>query len=402
VFAQAAHVDLNATALTLPPGIDRETFLRDYWQKRPLLMRAALPDACFPLGADELAGLACESEFESRLILQHDASTWELRHGPFVEEDFGALPESHWTLLVQDVDKYLPEVAELIEAFDFVPTWRIDDIMISYASDQGGVGPHTDAYDVFLMQAVGRRRWRLSYRKYADDDLIPGLEQRILSHFDSDEDWVLEPGDVLYLPPGIAHWGTAEGECMTYSLGFRSPSQQEIASDWFQHLVALTSQRRLDDPQDLSPDSLAELTAGGFANAARLIDALPTTGSREFRIWLGRYLTEPKPQFHILPPDEPWDDAALLSWLANGRALVRHPFARLVWASTGTTEVAIFYQGEERLLPASLTAGVRLLAERRRLSAGDLGGMLDNSPETRALVVELLNEGVLEADGDDR
>ena len=201
--------------LRLPQGLDGETFLRDYWQKQPLLMPAALPTQSFTLTPDELAGLACEPQFESRLILEDEEGLWEVRQGPFAEADFAALPESHWTLLVQDVDKYVSDTVSLIEAFDVVPDWRIDDVMISYATDRGGVGPHSDAYDVFLMQASGRRRWRISDRHYAESDLLPGIDQRILARFHTAQEWVLEPGDVLYLPPGVAHWGTAEGPCMT-------------------------------------------------------------------------------------------------------------------------------------------------------------------------------------------
>lgn len=388
-------------SLNLPDGIDRASFLRDYWQKRPLLMRSAIPPEAFPLAPDELAGLACEKEFESRLIVQQGDTAWDLRHGPFRERDFARLPETHWTLLVQDVDKFLPDVARLIDRFDFVPGWRIDDIMISYAADQGGVGPHTDAYDVFLMQGLGRRRWRLSYRDYTDDDLLPGLEQRILAHFDIDEDWVLEPGDVLYLPPGIAHWGIAEGECMTYSLGFRSPSQQELASDWFQHLVSLTSSRRLDDPADIRPDSLAELTPGCFSDAAALLDTLPTTASTTFRLWLGEHLTEPKPQFQVLPPDEGWAAKDLHAWLASGRELHRHPFARLAWAQLSADEVALFCQGETLHVAAECAGLVRYLAESRHLPAARLAALTAGSAAAVTLVLTLLNSGILEPEGTD-
>lgn len=382
--------------LKLPAGIDRACFLRDYWQRRPLLMRAALPADVFELAPDELAGLACEAEFESRLIVERESSARELRHGPFDDADFAGLPATRWTLLVQDVDKFIPQVARLIEAFDFVPSWRVDDIMISYATDQGGVGPHMDAYDVFLMQALGKRRWRLSYREYTDDDLVPGLEQRILATFDTDEEWVLAPGDVLYLPPGVAHWGIAEGDCMTYSLGFRAPSQQEIAADWFQHLVGLTAGRRLEDPHDLRLDSLAELTQGVARNAAQLLADLPSTDSREFRIWLGEYLTEAKPQFQILPPDEAWDADRLRDWLADGRNLTRHPFARMAWMPLADGQVALFCQGQSRLLPAGLQEAVRLVAEQRTLAASAFERL--SATEVVQMLLALLNEGILEAE----
>jgi len=381
-------------AMRLPPGIDRATFVRDYWQKQPLLLRAAMPPSAFTLSADELAGLACEEGIESRLLIQTAADAWQVRHGPFDADDFAALPEHDWTLLVQDGDKYVTPVGHLMDAFDFVPGWRVDDIMVSYAADRGGVGPHTDAYDVFLMQAHGSRRWRLSYETYTDDDLVPGLEQRILSRFRVDEDWVLHPGDVLYLPPGIAHWGTAEGDCMTYSLGFRSPSQQELAADWFQYRVGLAGEHRLADPDDLSIDSPGEITAGAVAAARQLLDALPDTGSAAFGTWLGRHFTEPKPQFQIPPPDDTWDRPRLTRHLDAQQPLQRHPFARISWM-TASDKVLLFVQGEAMTLPDSCRPLAAYLSQHRRLADDALAQMLANA-DAEALLLRLLNDGILE------
>ena len=380
----------------LPAGIDADSFLRNYWQRRPLLMRAAMPVDCFTLGADELAGLACEPDFESRLIVERGHRDWQIRHGPFDEADFSRLPESGWTLLVQDVDKFLPEVACLIDSFDFVPRWRVDDIMISYASDQGGVGPHTDDYDVFLMQAGGRRRWRISEKDYSDADLLPGLEQRILAHFETEQEWVLQPGDVLYLPPGVAHWGIAEGECMTYSLGFRTPNQQELAADWYQHLVSLCGVRRLRDPDDLPGHGPSQLTKGVHTLAADLLSALPDTQSDDFRIWLGRYLTEPKPQFQIMPPARQWTDADLADWVSRGGDLRRHPFARLAWQRLSETELVLFYQGEDLRLAGMLKDAVSLIAERRRIDNRATAALLAATPEFSDPLLQLLNQGIIE------
>jgi 50S ribosomal protein L16 3-hydroxylase len=383
--------------IRFPEGIDRTVFMREYWQKRPLLMRAAVPPECFTLEAAELAGLACESEVESRLIQQTASKAWQVRHGPFEETDFTALPDLAWTLLVQDVDKYLPEVEALIDRYDFVPTWRIDDIMVSYAADQGGVGPHTDAYDVFLMQAEGKRRWRISDQSYSDDDLIPDLEQRILARFDPDEDWLLEPGDILYLPPGIAHWGIAEGACMTYSLGFRAPSQTELAADWFQHLVGMAEEQTLLDPDDLCTTDPAHLTAGLLRDTAQLIDALPGTDSAAFESWLGRYLTEPKAQFVIDPPQRHWDSKKLERWLSHGHVLRRHPYARLGWSTLSGGRSVVFFQGE------SLTVGdvsrevLRELTQQRYLDGLLLQRLIDDSDAALGLLLRLLNDGIFEA-----
>ena len=386
----------SSERLRLPRGLDGETFLRDYWQKQPLLMPAALPPQRFTLTPEELAGLACEPQFESRLIIEGDEGRRDVRHGPFADADFAALPESRWTLLVQDVDKYITDAVALIDAFDMVPDWRIDDVMVSYATDQGGVGPHSDAYDVFLMQASGRRRWRISDRHYAESDLLPGIDQRILARFDTTQEWLLEPGDVLYLPPGVPHWGTAEGPCMTYSLGFRAPSQQELASDWFQHLVSLSDERRLDDPDDLQADSPAQLTAGVFQRAAQLLNELPATHSDDFRRWLGRYLTEPKAQFEIPPRDPAWLQGDLADCLRQGRALRRHPFARIAWTVLDDAQVVLFVQGEDLTLSSLLQPMVRQIAERRLLEAEEIAPVIAAMPEAGALLLKVVNDGILE------
>ncbi|WP_066014046.1 cupin domain-containing protein [Endozoicomonas atrinae] len=205
-----------------------DNFLNEYWQKKPLLIRQAIPDFVSPLSADELAGLSLEEEVESRLILEKGETPWELRHGPFTEETFSSLPESHWTLLVQAVDHWVPEVHELLEYFRFLPSWRLEDIMISYASDGGNVGPHYDQFDVFLIQAEGKRRWQIGPLYNDQTPMVENTSLHILSEFNVLEDYVLEPGDMLYLPPGVGHHGVAEGECMTISVGFRAPSHRDI------------------------------------------------------------------------------------------------------------------------------------------------------------------------------
>jgi 50S ribosomal protein L16 3-hydroxylase len=388
--------------IRLPDGIDAESFLRDYWQQKPLLMRGALSPTRFSLSPDELAGLATEPDIESRLLVGGNGTDiskgWRIEHGPFDEASFAALPRSHWTLLVQDVDKYLPEVAALIELFDFVPQWRIDDVMISFATDGGGVGPHTDAYDVFLMQASGRRRWRLSYRDYADDDLLPGLEQRILAHFDTDEDWLLEPGDLLYLPPGVAHWGTADGDCMTYSLGFRAPSQAELAGDWFQHAIANASDDRLQDGRGIETTGLGEIGAGTRAAARRLVDRLVAGDTDAFDRWLGCHLTEPKPQFDIVPADVDWNATDLLDHLDNGGSLVRNPAARMAWSALSSGELLLFCQGEARELPGSLQALAEALCRKRRFEAAECKQAMSDAAAARELLLALVNDGVLEPD----
>lgn len=248
--------------LTQLGELSTEVFLRDYWQQKPLLIRQAFPNFQSPLSADELAGLACDTD-TARLVLEKGGKTpWEVRHGPLRKKDFAKLPTSHWTLLVNDIEKLLPEFAEIIEPFRFIPDWRIDDLMISYAVEGGSVGPHIDAYDVFLLQAQGQRRWQISTQTCAEENFIPDIDLRIMREFAAEEEWVLEPGDMLYLPPDIPHYGVALGECMTYSIGFRAPSRADLLEDLLGYILEKPDmQARFRDPKrslQADPKVLAE------------------------------------------------------------------------------------------------------------------------------------------------
>ncbi|MBK1630277.1 hypothetical protein CKO31_05850 [Thiohalocapsa halophila] len=292
-----------------PAGLDASRFLADYWQRRPLLLPGAFAGIGSPIEPDELAGLACEPEVEARIVQEHGAQRpWQVSHGPFDESVFAALPETHWTLLVQDVDKHVPAVAGLLACFDFLPEWRLDDIMVSWAEDGGSVGPHLDQYDVFLVQVQGWRRWRIDTRPSPPADCVPDLDLRLLKHFQPDADWLLGPGDVLYLPPGVPHWGIAEGPCMTWSVGLRAPAWRELAADWLQYAVdALTGDGRWRDPPSAAPpDEPAALPMTLPGTMRAHIDQI-LAGADEglFRRWLGCYLTEPKPNIALLPPDPP-------------------------------------------------------------------------------------------------
>ena len=210
-------------------GFDRFEFIQQYWQKKPCLIRQAIPDFESPISPEELAGLACEDEVHSRLVIEKDGnSPWELSYGPFREEVFLALPETHYSLLVSECEKWIPELAELIDLFRFIPDWRIDDLMVSYAPPGGSVGPHTDEYDVFLLQAQGKRKWQYSNGRVNNPVLIPDLDLAIMQNFSGDQEAILIPGDMLYLPPGIAHHGVAIDACMTLSIGFRAPTAIEV------------------------------------------------------------------------------------------------------------------------------------------------------------------------------
>ncbi|PIE25383.1 MAG: cupin [Neptuniibacter caesariensis] len=272
------------------------TFLSEYWQKKPLLIRNAFPDFEPPLNADELAGMALEQDVESRLIIQSpDAEEWHLKHGPLTEKTFAELPDSHWTLLVQAVDHWVPEAAELVEQFRFIPNWRLDDLMISYAANGGGVGPHYDNYDVFLIQATGARRWEIGGIFSEDSPRRDDVPVMILPEWEAEESWDLQPGDMLYLPPRVGHNGYALGDdCMTLSVGFRAPSHQEIFTGFTNYLDTVTSaEDRYADPDLKLQTNPGEITTEALQRVQHILQeycANPELLSH----WLGQFMTDPK------------------------------------------------------------------------------------------------------------
>jgi 50S ribosomal protein L16 3-hydroxylase len=382
-------------ALHFPDGLDADGFLAEYWQRRPLLLRGALPKFRCPLPAEELAGLACDSQVESRLILEQGAQgPWELRNGPFDEEVFAELPKDRWTLLVQDVDKHVPEVAALLRAFAFIPAWRLDDIMISYATDQGSVGPHVDEYDVFLIQAEGRRRWRIDTSAAPDLSCIPGLDLRILKHFTPNDDWLLTPGDILYLPPGVPHWGIAEGECMTWSVGLRAAAWRELAADWCEHQAehALPAGRFSDPGLSLQAQP-GEILPEVFAQVRTTLEqGLVGADSDRFRAWLGGFLTEPKEHLRLTPAERALTPSAFRGAVESAGILLRHGWSRLLFCKGEGPDDLLFANGEVYRLPKAQAALLGLVTSERDLAFDQLAPWL-TQPAALDLLCRLYNDG---------
>ncbi len=384
----------NRNRLELPHGLDTHDFLRDFWQQRPLLMPEALPGFRPPLSAEELAGLACEDDVEARLVLEHGVRSWEVRHGPFAPEDFRRLPESHWTLLVQDVDKHLPDVSDLLDCFDFIPDWRLDDIMISYAADQGSVGPHVDDYDVFLVQAAGRRRWCIDTAPAVDTTCIPGLDLRILETFQAREQWVLEPGDLLYLPPGIPHWGIAEGPCMTWSVGLRSPAWRELAAAWCdqvgeRHLAG----SRYRDPAAKPPSHPGEIPASALAHIRSYIESTLLAASEdEFAHWFGAFISETKEHLEVEPPAKLLSRKVFLRRFERCGQLERRGASRLLFTDGAAGEVLLFAGGTSHPVDARCRDLIVLLTEARRLEYAAVAHWLE-IPCCADLLCKLYNLG---------
>lgn len=327
---------LNSTPCVLLGGLTPSRFLADYWQQKPLLVRNALPDFRPPLDADELAGLACEPEVESRIITgKAGGDNWQLRHGPFPESTFAGLGEADWTLLVQAVDHFVPEVAALKQLFHFIPQWRLDDIMVSFAAPGGSVGPHLDQYDVFLIQGHGVRQWQIGQGYDGPPPLLEHPDLQLLSEFHSLETHELATGDMLYLPPGVPHWGIARDACTTFSIGFRAPSYDEVISEFCDHVLAqLAGGERYSDQGMQPSDHGGRIDEDAIKRVQSILSLLQEDNT--VAEWLGCYMTAPK---------YPIEPEPLAGAVNEGDKLVLEPASRLAFTDASAGCV-LFADGE--------------------------------------------------------
>lgn len=359
--------------LALLGGISPEKFMRTYWHKKPLLIRQAIPGFKPVLSRAELLAMAGEDGVEARLIQQLGDGQWKMSHGPFSRRSFPSLAKQGWTALVQGVDLHNEAAHELLQQFRFVPDARMDDLMISFATDQGGVGPHFDNYDVFLLQAQGKRRWRIGRQK--DLSLQPDVPLKILNQFEPEEEFLLEPGDMLYLPPKWAHDGVAEGECMTYSIGFRSPNQDEIAREIFLRMSDEPDESPKEvvykDPKQAAATHPAAIPAQMYEFAREALAkamAEPLALERA----LGEYMTDPKANVWF----EPAEDFAMIEGVRLNRR------TRMMYDAHH-----IFINGESYLAGGKDAQLMQKLADERALNRQEVQQFSDDA-------LELLSEWV--------
>jgi 50S ribosomal protein L16 3-hydroxylase len=356
--------------LPLLGGLTPSQFMKRHWQKKPLLVRNAIPGFVPCVGRSDLVALAGEEGVESRLIID-SVKGWKMKHGPFPKRSLPPFSQKKWTFLVQGVDLHHDGVHTLMQQFRFVPDARLDDVMISYASDGGGVGPHFDSYDVFLLQAHGQRKWRIGRQK--DLSLQPNVPLKILQNFEAEEEFVLNAGDMLYLPPKYAHDGVAVGECMTWSIGFRSPQEGELARelllgladeafDGVGHALYRDPKQPAVSASAAMPPDLGDFARRAIAKALNdphLIDSL-----------LGEYLTESKAQVWFDPQDDEPD-------LSAGVQLDRR--TKMMYDGRH-----IFINGESFRVGGKDAANLRHLADVRQLSAGGFKSLSKNAKEALA------------------
>ena len=362
------------------------TFLRRFWQKDALLVRSALPGFRDAVSPRELATLAMRDDVESRLVIK-DGARWSLAHGPFRRGDLKALPEHRWTLLVQGVNLHVAAADALLRRFAFLPFARLDDVMVSLAAPGGGVGPHVDSYDVFLLQGMGRRRWR--YGRQSDRTLKPNLPLKILRRFKPEHDDLLGPGDMLYLPPSFAHDGVAIDACMTYSIGFRAPAANELATaflDWLRDRLALDG--RYADPDLRMSDEPARIDATMQRRCARMLAAVRWDRD-SVDGFLGAFLSEPKPTVYFTPP------VPMLS-PASFRARVRRHGVRLDLRSQLLyDDRQLYMNGDAGAWPARGAPVLRRLANERALPRDATAAA---APETIDLLYDWYRDGYLHPD----
>ncbi len=357
-------------ALQLLGGLSAETFMRRHWQKKPLLVRQAMPGVQPPASRQALFALAASDDVESRLV-QRDGGGWSVRQGPLPRRVLPPLQRREWTLLVQGVDLHLDAAHRLLQQFRFVPDARLDDLMISFATDGGGVGPHLDSYDVFLLQVHGRRRWSVArVDKPADAAWVEGAPLKILRDFTPQQQWLLEPGDMLYLPPGWAHDGVAQGECMTCSIGFRAPRNTDLAAEILSRLADDIGRddgraRLYRDPAQPATANAARVPAALQDFALRAV-AAALRRSDDLHRALGESLTEPKARV--------WFDAGAA--LPDDAAMGLHARTKMLY-----DDQHVFINGEAHRVGGRDARLLRQLADERRLSSAGWQALSDEAKD---------------------
>lgn len=336
------------TGIQWPDGIDEVVFLKDYWQQKPLLIRQAFPDFQSPLDANELAGLSLEPGTTPRLITQDDSGNYHLEHGPFEEDRFASLDGNNWSLLVTDVEKHVPELSSYLRPFQFLPSWRIDDLMVSYAPVGASVGAHVDEYDVFLLQASGVRQWSIDQRTDIKHELLPDSSLKILATFAATDCWDLEAGDMLYLPPGMPHHGIATQEsCTTWSIGFRAPSIPDMVMRVSEMLAdELPAQRYTDGALGIAVPG--EISANAIARMKSLWTQATQLDDVSFSKYVGTLLTESGSISSEEAQPQEFDN------VEHDEALIKAPFTQIAWhhESNGVSEpsdedaVTLFVNGD--------------------------------------------------------
>ncbi len=362
-------------------GMETEQFLAEYWQKKPLVVRDAFPgaeDFCDP---DELAGVALEEEVESRIICGSDAKRaddWSVLLGPFTEQTFAELPEENWTLLVQTANFYFPSLVTLLELFRFIPRWRLDDIMVSYATPGGSVGPHYDNYDVFLIQGQGQRHWRVGQSCDASSPLLGHADVRLLKTFEQTDEWLLGPGDMLYLPPRIAHYGVAVDHCTTYSVGFQSPARGQLVEAFCDYVMQNSGlDDRYQDP-DLQRTNHCGLLSKEAVQRVQQMLFEQLNDETAVTEWLAAAVSSPKHDGYVPDLQLSPGGAQLLARLASEGEIRRDEASRFLYTGSAESPQQFYLNGESQPWPEEHAELLVMMCDYDRLSVAQLQPLLND------------------------
>jgi len=365
-----------------------EQFLKEYWQKKPLVIRQAIPHFDCPITAEELAGLACEDNVDSRIIIEKNGDhPWQPIFGPMDDDTFAKMPESHWTLAVNDLEKVVPELAWLSDLFRFIPDWRFDDLLCSYAADQGSVGPHFDLYDVFIIQGSGRRRWQISTAEVTEDNQAEGTPLRIQKTFNAEEEWTLEPGDMIYIPPNVSHHGVSLGESISFSVGYRAVSHADLLNDFISHITQQLSPKLTYQDADLKVQShSAEITDDAIKRVSNIFKEYLNPNHPELRRWFGRFMSDPKSENNEAPDNSIQSINELLENMQAGATLYRHPASRFAYMHKDKQSI-LYIDGNDYDVSREFAES---LCEHREINRD----VIDKASEAeQQLIIDLYNAG---------
>jgi len=367
--------------IQFPNSLDQATFLKTCWQKKHLYMPQAWPDFENPLPADELAGLALEEAFPARIVIMHSAQKWSLQHGPFSAQDFAELEGKRWSLLITDIEKHLPDFMQYVQPFRFIPDWRFDDFMISYAPPGGSVGPHMDDYDVFLIQAQGERVWQLegAFRglPMAGEELIPGTDLRLIKEFKTRETYRCKPGDILYLPPRLGHHGVASSECMTWSMGFKAPSFHDMLLEYLHDFEHINEHKRYTDPMLQRQENAGEITGLQLQQLKSWFLQQFEQDDQAFSRWVAQFLSGGMGN-ELMPTEmSPWEGETIY--------VEPNPFVRFNFVQM-KGQTCLYINGEEFLVSLSLA---------RSLTRKSPIRLTPESRQEKRLIMSLLQKGYL-------
>ncbi len=378
---------IKADSSFTPLGaLSAEQFIKDYWQQRPLVIQQGFKNFKSPISAEELAGLACEDDVHSRIVIEKGGDTpWQLIDGPMDETIFSTLPETHWTLLVNDVEKHLPELANIVDAFRFIPEWRVDDLMISYAPEGGTVGPHLDQYDVFIVQAQGHRRWQINTQPVTENNQVANTNLRIQKDFTAEQEWLLAPGDIIYIPPGVSHYGVATDDCLSFSIGFRAPTHTEMLTDFIDFISRDLPANKIYKDKNLKPQTHSnEITENTVENIREIFKEYLDPAHPALAQWFGRFVSDTKTDL-VFENDDSFTDFSALK--QSHPILYRNPASRFAFYEQESA-AWLFIDGND--MPVSHHFAAILCAQR----GCDLNANAFNETEQQ-LIVSLYNAGQL-------